>query len=211
MTRDTTTDVPNVTGNQLNVAISLLQQDGFPIREVKRVERDAQQNVVLEQDPAAAPPADKASLSCAFLNFSCSKPAVTLTVSAGPGSAQVPPTAGLTREAAAEKRKQRASATSGRRRALDQRPGRRRAGRRSLQTPSAGKTAATRGSDVVLTLSTGPKLAKVPVLVGSPRSVAVQQIRSRGLVATVSEEESELGSGGPKWSVSRPSAGSEVE
>ena len=105
LTRDTTTDVPNVTGNQLNVAISLLQQDGFPIREVKRVERDAPQNTVLEQDPAAAPPADKASLSCAFLNFSCSKPAVTLTVSAGPGSAEVPATAGLARAMAEAKLK----------------------------------------------------------------------------------------------------------
>ena len=62
LTRETTTSVPNVTGNQLNVAISLLQQDGFPIREVRRVERSAPPNTVLEQDPAASPPADKASL-----------------------------------------------------------------------------------------------------------------------------------------------------
>ena len=52
-------------------------------------------NTVLEQDPAASPPAT-ASLDCAFLTFFCSKPKVTLTVSAGPGSAKVPSTAGLT-------------------------------------------------------------------------------------------------------------------
>lgn len=34
LTRETTTAVPSVTGNQLNVAISLLQQDGFAVREV---------------------------------------------------------------------------------------------------------------------------------------------------------------------------------
>ncbi len=183
LTRDTTTDVPNVTGNQLNVAISLLQQDGFPIREVKRVERDAPQNTVLEQDPAAAPPADKASLSCAFLNFSCSKPAVTLTVSAGPGSAKVPATAGLARAMAEAKLKKAGFGVQ----VEDAHSTSVAVGAVIHSTPSAG-TAATRGSDVVLTLSTGPRLAKVPVLVGSQRSVAVQQIRSRGLVAAVSEE-----------------------
>ncbi len=204
LTRETTTDVPNVTGNQLNVAISLLQQDGFPIREVKRVERDSPQNTVLEQDPAAAPPAEKASLSCAFLNFSCAKPAVTLTVSAGPGSAKVPPTAGLTRAAAEAELKKAGFGIQ----VADAHSTSVPAGVVVHSTPSAG-TAATRGSDVVLTVSMGPKLAKVPVLVGTQRSVAVQQIRSRGLVAAVSEETSSA----PVGQVVRqsPSAGSEVE
>ena len=43
---------------------------------------------------------------------------------------------------------------------------------------------------MILTVSSGPKLAKVPVLVGTQRSVAVQQIRGRGLVPSVAEEES---------------------
>ncbi len=103
LTRDTTTEVPSVTGNQLNVAIALLQQDGFSVGDVKRVEREAPANEVLEQDPAAAPPADQASEDCSFLTFFCSKPKVTLTVSSGPGSAKVPSTAGLTSTAAEEK------------------------------------------------------------------------------------------------------------
>ena len=45
--------------------------------------------------------------------------------------------------------------------------------------PSGGETA-TRGTDVLLTVSNGPKLATVPVLAGTQRSVAVQQIRGRG-------------------------------
>ncbi len=196
--------MPNLTGNQLNVAISLLQQDGFSIREVRRVENRAPKNEVLEQDPLASPPADKASLNCAFLSLFCSKPAVTLTVSAGPGSAKVPATAGLTR-AAAEARLKKAgfgtqvetvhSSTVG-------------AGVVIHSTPSSGTTA-TRGSDVLITISNGPKLAKVPVLVGTQRSVAVQQIRSRGLVASVSEETSST----PVGQVLRqsPSAGKEVE
>jgi len=204
LTRETTTSIPSVTGNQLNVAITLLQQDGFPIREVKHVERSTPQNIVLEQDPAASPPAEKASLDCAFLSFSCSKPAVTLTVSAGPGSAKVPSTAGLTRAQAEAKLKQSGFGiqvenvhSSGVAPGL------------VIHSTPSGGTAATRGSDVVLALSSGPKLAKVPVLVSSQRSVAVQQIRARGLVAAVTEETSSA----PVGQVIRqsPSAGKEVE
>ena len=204
LTRDSMTSVPNVTGNQVNVAISLLQQDGFPIREVRRVENTAPKNEVLEQDPLASPPADKASLDCAFLSFACSKPAVTLTVSSGPGRAKVPPTAGLTRAAAEAKLKKAGFGIQ----VQDVHSSSVAPGVVIHSTPSSGTTA-TRGSDVVLSLSTGPKLAKVPVLVGTQRSVAVQQIRSRGLIAAVSEETSSA----PVGQVIRqsPSAGGEVE
>jgi eukaryotic-like serine/threonine-protein kinase len=204
LTRDTTTDVPSVTGNQLNVAISLLQQDGFSVREVKRVERNAAPNTVLEQDPAASPPAEKASLNCAFLNVACSKPAVTLTVSAGPGSAKVPSTAGLPRAKAEARLKKAGFGVQ----VEDVHSTSAAAGTVIHSTPAAGTTE-TRGSDVTLTLSSGPKLAKVPVLVGTQRSVAVQQIRGQGLLASVSEETSSQ----PSGQVIRqtPSAGREVD
>ena len=201
LTRDTTTDVPDVTGNELNVAIALLQQDGFSVGDVKRVEREAPPNTVLEQDPPPRPPADKASLDCSFLTFFCSKPKVTLTVSAGPGSGKVPATAGLPRGEATEKleaagfgvRVETVNSDS-----VEE-------GLVIHSEPSAGKTA-THGSDVTLFVSAGPKLAKVPVLVGTQRAVAVQQIRGRGLDPRVSEEESTS----PAGEVIRqsPSAGS---
>jgi beta-lactam-binding protein with PASTA domain/predicted Ser/Thr protein kinase len=204
LTRDTTTDVPSVTGNELNVAIALLQQNGFQVGDVQRVERDAPVNTVLEQDPAASPPAGKASLDCAFLNFLCSKPKVTLTVSAGPGTTKVPATAGLDRTAAIAKLKEAGfgaqvetahSGTVG-------------AGLVIHSDPSAGTTT-TRGSDVALTVSSGPKLVKVPVLVGTQRAVAVQQVRGRGLVPSVTEAQSSS----PAGEVIRqsPSAGTEVD
>jgi serine/threonine-protein kinase len=204
LTRDTSTEVPSVTGNQLNVAIALLQQDGFSVGEVKRVEREAPQNTVLEQDPAASPPGDEASLDCALLTFFCSKPEVTLTVSAGPGSSKVPSTAGLPREEAAEKLEDAGfdpqvktvnSAT------VEE-------GLVIHSDPSAGTTA-THGSVVTLFVSAGPKLAKVPVLVGSQRRLAVQQIRGRGLTPSVSEEESSSPAG--EVISQSPSAGTEVE
>jgi eukaryotic-like serine/threonine-protein kinase len=203
LTRDTTTEVPEVTGNELNVAIALLQQNGFSVGDVKRVEREAPVNTVLEQDPAASPPADEASLDCAFLTFFCSKPKVTLTVSAGPGSAKVPSTAGLDAKEAEEKLEEAgfgARAETAHSEAVEE-------GLVIHSDPPGGETA-TRGTDVVLTVSSGPKLAKVPVVVGAQRSLAVQQIRGRGFTPSVEEEESST----PAGEVIRqsPSAGSQL-
>jgi eukaryotic-like serine/threonine-protein kinase len=202
LTRDTSTKVPGVTGNQLGVAITLLEQDGFTVGEVIRVERDAPANEVLEQDPAASPP--EASLDCAFITFFCSKPEVTLTVSGGPGSAKVPSTAGLT-EAAATQRLEAAGFEADVERvnsdAVEE-------GLVVRSEPGGGNTA-TKGSTVTLFVSRGPKLTKVPVLVGAQRGAAVERLRGRGLEASVSEEESSS----PKGQVisQSPEAGSEVE
>ncbi len=200
LTRDTDTDVPKVTGNQLNVAIALLEQNDFKVGEVSRVQREVAANTVLEQDP----PPGNASLDCAFLSFFCSKPKVALTVSAGPGSAKVPGgLAGLSEEEATEKLEDVGFRVDTEAVNSDQVE----AGQVIRSDPPGGTTA-TRGSAVVLTVSKGQKLAKVPVLVGTQRSVAVQQIRGRGLTPSVEEEESAK----PAGEVIRqaPSAGSEL-
>ncbi len=199
LTRDTTTSVPTVTGNQLNVAIALLEQNDFKVGDVKRVQREVAANTVLEQDP----PAGETSLDCAFLGFLCSKPKVALTVSAGPGSAQVPGTAGLEEDEATAKVEEAGFEA----RVETINSDKVEAGLVIHSDPSGGSTA-TRGSTIVLTVSKGQKLAKVPVLVGTQRSVAVQQIRGRGLTPSVEEEESSA----PVGEVIRqsPSAGSEL-
>jgi eukaryotic-like serine/threonine-protein kinase len=200
LTRDTTTDVPAVTGNQLGVAIALLEQNGFKVGNIDRVQREVAANTVLEQDP----PAGSASLDCAFLNFFCSKPKVALTSTPGPGSANVPGgLSGLSEEEAVEKVEEAGFVARVERVNSDRVD----AGLTIRSDPSGGTTA-TRGSTVVLTVSKGQKLAKVPVLVGTQRSVAVQQIRSRGLTPSVEEEESAT----PAGEVIRqaPSAGSEL-
>ena len=199
LTRDTTTEVPQVTGNQLNVAIALLEQNDFKVGDVKRVQREVAANTVLEQDP----PAGEASLDCAFLSFFCSKPKVTLTVSAGPGSAKVPGTAGLSQDDAVARLEEAGFDAQVETINSDQVED----GLVIHSSPSGGSTA-TRGSTVVLTVSSGEKLVKVPVLVGTQRSLAVQQIRGRGLTPSVEEEESSS----PAGEVIRqaPSAGSEL-
>ena len=199
LTRDTTTDVPKVTSEQLSVAISLLEQDGFKVDGVKRVRRDVAAGTVLEQDPSAG----EAALDCAFVSFFCSKPELVLTVSAGPGSAEVPGTAGESQDEAVA--------------ALEEagfEPLVRRANSEAVEAGSVissdprGGTTATRGSTVTITISSGPRLARVPVLVGSQRSVAVQQLRARGLSPSVEEEESEATAG--EVIRQSPSAGSEL-
>jgi eukaryotic-like serine/threonine-protein kinase len=200
LTRDTSTTVPGVTGNQLNVAIALLEQNGFKVGEISRVQREVAAGTVLEQDP----PAGNAALDCAFLNFFCSKPKVALTVSAGPGSAKVPGgLTGMSQGEAVERVEEAGFEAQVKKVNSDQVE----AGLVIRSDPPGGTTA-TRGTIVLLTVSKGQKLAKVPVLVGTQRSVAVQQIRGRGLTPGVEEEESPK----PAGEVIRqaPSAGSEL-
>ncbi len=200
LTRDTKTSVPAVTGNQLGVAIALLEQNGFKVGEIARVRREVPANTVLEQDP----PAGSASLDCAFLSYFCSKPKVALTVSAGPGSARVPGgLAGMSEEEAVE----RVEGAGFDAKVEKVNSNEVESGLAISSEPSGG-TVATRGSTVVITVSKGQKLAKVPVLVGTLRSVAVQQIRGRGFTPSVEEEESAK----PTGEVIRqaPSAGSEL-
>jgi serine/threonine-protein kinase len=182
LTRDTETDVPAVTGNQLGVAISLLEQNGFKVGDVNRVQRQVAANTVLEQDP----PSGSASLDCAVLSFFCSKPKVALTVSAGPGSAAVPGgLSGMSEEEAIESVEEAgfvAQVVRANSESVEE-------GLVIGANPSGGSTA-TRGSTVVLTVSAGQREVKVPVLVGTQRSVAVQQLRGRGLEPSVGEEES---------------------
>ena len=186
LTRDTTTDVPKVTGEQLPVAIDLLREEGFGIAEIRRVRRDAPNNQVLEQDPGAG----DQSLDCSFLSFFCDKPDVSLTVSAGPGNAIVPSTAGLDREAAVRALEERGFGAE----VVTAFSSRVPEGLVIFSDPSGG-TSARRGSAVQLTVSSGPRLFRVPALIDLARSAAVARIRERGFEPQVTEEESKLPAG----------------
>jgi eukaryotic-like serine/threonine-protein kinase len=199
LTRDTTTEVPDVTGNQLDTAITLLKEDGFGIGEVERVEREVPANTVLE----TSPPSGNASLDCAVWRFFCSKPDVSLTVSAGPGTAKVPSTAGLSREDAEAKLK-----GAGFDPQVEQAYSKNVEAGAVINSSPPGGTTLTRGSAVTIVVSRGQRLVKVPVLVGVTRSVAVQRIRGRGLVPLVSAEESAAPSG--EVISQSPDAGSEL-
>ena len=200
LTRDTSTEVPDVTNSPRYLAEARLERAGFSVGEVSTVRRETPAETVLEQDPLPG----KASLDCAFLSFFCDKPAVSLTVSSGPGTAKVPVTAGQPQAKASAKVEEAGFDV----RVEPVNSQKVESGLVIHSSPSAGTTA-TRGSEVTLIVSSGPKLAKVPVLVGSQRGTAEQQIRARGLVPSVSEREDSAPAG--EVISQSPSAGTKVE
>jgi eukaryotic-like serine/threonine-protein kinase len=203
--RDTTTPVPSVEGRSLKRAEEILEQHGFTINQPPlKVHRQVEPGTVLEQDPPPSPPGNEAEESCSFLSLFCSKPGVTLTVSIGPGEGIVPSVAGLSAEEATkriEKDEFEVATENVNSSSVEE-------GDVVSTEPGGGKTA-THGSTVTIFISTGPQLVQVPVLVNSRRRLAVQEIRARGLVPEVVEEES----GSPVGQVLRqsPSAGKELE
>jgi beta-lactam-binding protein with PASTA domain/predicted Ser/Thr protein kinase len=205
LSRDTSTDVPSVEGRSLQRAEEILEQRGFTIHQPPiQVERQVEAGTVLEQDPTPSPPGPKAEESCSFLTLFCSKPAVTLTISIGPGEGVIPGVAGLSREDATKKLEAAEFEVA----TENVNSGSVEEGDVVHSEPSAGSTV-THGSTVTIFISSGPKLVKVPVLVNSQRRLAVQEIRARGLTPEVGEEES----GSPVGQVLRqsPSAGQELE
>jgi eukaryotic-like serine/threonine-protein kinase len=203
LSQDTSTDVPNVHGRSLQRAEEILEQRGFTIKQPPiEVHREVEPGTVLEQDPRPSPP--QAEEDCSFFTLFCSKPAVTLTVSIGPGEGVVPGVAGLSPEEAAKKLEaaefevatEHVNSSS-----VEE-------GKVIYSEPRAGKNV-THGSTVTIFVSDGPKLTKVPVLVDKQRRLAVQEIRSRGLTPEVGEEESNSAVG--KVLRQSPSAGQELE
>ncbi|HYC80655.1 MAG TPA: PASTA domain-containing protein [Solirubrobacterales bacterium] len=201
LTKDTTTEVPDVTGKQVEFAIGQLERNGFKPGREEKVHRQVAAGTVLEQDPLPG----EAEEDCSFVTLFCSKPKVDLTVSIGPGQSVVPGTAGEAQEAATEKLEAAGFevAVEGQNSsAVDE-------GLVIHQSPGGGQSA-TNGSTVTIFVSRGPKLVKVPVLVGSNRRTAVQEIRARGLVPEVGEEETGSAPAGEVLDQS-PSAGQRVE
>ncbi len=201
LTKDTTTEVPDVTGKQLEFAILQLERNGFKVGKEEKVHRQVAPGTVLEQEPTPG----KAEEDCSFLTLFCSKPKVNLTVSIGPGQSVVPGVSGETAEAAKKKLEAagfEVESEAQNSTAVEE-------GLVIHQSPSGGQTA-TNGSTVTIFVSQGPKLVRVPVLVGSNRRTAVQRIRAHGLVPEVGEEETESAPAGEVLHQS-PSAGSKVE
>jgi eukaryotic-like serine/threonine-protein kinase len=205
LSRDTTTPVPSVHGRSLQRAEEILENAGFSIKQPPiEVHRQVQPGTVLEQDPSASPPAREAEEDCAFITLFCSKPAVQLTVSIGPGEGTIPRVNGLSRAEATKKLEAAEFEV-----ATENINSKEVEEGDVVKTEPPGGSTATHGSTVTLFVSTGPKLVKVPVLVDKQRRLAVEEIRARGLVPEVGEEES----GQPVGRVLRqsPSAGQELE
>lgn len=182
-TRSSTVEVPNVTnpfGTYLTLAQARaeLANEGFELADVVRVERTVPRDTVLEQDPPPGP-ADK---DCAFLSLFCSNPPVTLTVSAGPGQAEVPDVAGLERGVA-----ERRIETAGFLAEVVMRPSEEVEKGLVIRSDPPGGATAQQGSTVTLYVSSGVPRVRVPALVGLARDAAVARLEELDLEARVVE------------------------
>jgi serine/threonine-protein kinase len=199
LSRDSSVEVRDVTGEQLSAAVSILQAEGFEVGEILRVERPRPRDFVLEQDPSGS-----TALDCSFLSFFCSKPTVTLTVSAGPGRAEVPRLRGLALEQAETLLEEEGFGSEVTTQPSDQFE----EGVVISSDPSAG-TMLTRGRAVTLVVSSGPAQIRVPDVTGQSEGDAIDELAGAGLLASATEQESDQ----PEGEVigQSPDAGSKVE
>jgi serine/threonine-protein kinase len=155
--------VPDVVGTDQAAAITALQHQGFQTRSVSKTSSDQAKGTVIKTDPGPNEKADKGSV-------------VTLTVSGGPGTAQIPTVGGLSRTDA-RARLERAGFQI-------------RESREKSDTVSSGDAIRTRpksgttlekGQTVTLVLSSGKPQVSVPDVTGQSFDQASQELTSAGL------------------------------
>jgi beta-lactam-binding protein with PASTA domain/predicted Ser/Thr protein kinase len=164
-------EIPDVAGLSRDDAEQELEQAGFEVS----IERQPSDQYPGGRAIGTEPPAgDEAPVGST----------VTLLVSSGPATVQVPALVGLTLEAARQRLSAKGLELSSTEEESD-RP----AGEVTGQSPDAG-TRVEPGSTVELTVSSGgPATVPLPNLVGQLRRDAVQAVRDLGLVPVVVEQE----------------------
>jgi beta-lactam-binding protein with PASTA domain/predicted Ser/Thr protein kinase len=192
-------DVPDVIGQNLSDAKTVLQVKGFDVQ-TDTVHRLAPKDIVLEQDP----PAGQASQSCDLLKLSCTKPTVTLTINAGPGQAKVPSVTGLDQTTAESKLTAAHFKVAVVKAASDSVPK-----GTVISSDPPGGSLARQGSDVTLTVSRGPKKVDVPLVVGETQAIAESEIRGAGLVPSVVKRQDKAPTG--QVLQQSPDAGKQVD
>ena len=178
LTRPAQKIVPNVVGQNLNDARTILQNDGFGVQVID-VSNSKPAGTVISQDPQAQAKADDGST-------------VNLTVSSGPGNATVPSVEGLPLATAKQEIK-----------AANLKVGR--VVHQSSTTvekdlvintdPAAGSQPAV-GTKVTIFVSSGKPVATVPDVTGQSESAARATLQNAGFQVTSSTQESSSDSPG---------------
>lgn len=199
LTRSNTVEVPNVVGENLDQAVSKLNDEGFSVDEVKRQTQTGPSNRVLSQSPSG-----EADRDCKVLGWICSDPDVDLVVSAGPGQTEIPAVAGQSREEAENTLDEAGFGVT-----VETQPSSDVAEDDAIETdPAAGESAKT-GSEVTLYVSSGPSQVSVPPLVGETLQAAQQKISAKGLEYTSTGTESDRPAG--EVISQTPDAGTKVD
>ncbi len=162
--------VPSVIGADLATAQATLQREGFTVDTVTKTDAKAK-GIVLGQDPDPGASADKGSV-------------VTLTVSDGPGTADIPGVEGQTEDEARRRLEAAGFRVRVRERASDSvKKG------DAIETRPGEGTPVERGSTVTLYISLGPQKVAVPDVVGNPVATARDTLTAAGFTVTVTEKE----------------------
>jgi beta-lactam-binding protein with PASTA domain/predicted Ser/Thr protein kinase len=172
LTRPDQVNVPSVLDRDVDRAEVVLEEAGFEVA-VEPVASTADRDTVLEQDPRAGEEAEEGST-------------VTLTVSSGPGEAEVPDVVGLPlREAVAELQDAdfRVDEETQPSESVDE-------GTVISTDPRPGEEARV-GSRVTVVVSSGVRLVTVPSVVGLDESTARAELEGEGFVVNPEIEESE--------------------
>ena len=163
--------VPDVVGKRSGTAAQILQNRGFEVDVVPIQSDTVEQDRVAGQRPDPGTEADEGSL-------------VTITVSSGPGEAQVPLVQDLPAEDAIARLRE-AGLKSEQRREFSETV---KNGRVIETSPSEGSTV-RKGSTVTLVVSRGKEKAAAPDVVGRTREEAERLLRQAGLEPAVTERE----------------------
>jgi serine/threonine-protein kinase len=181
--------VPNVVGQQVTTATTLLQDAGFSAVPVE-VANSATQGTVLAQSPAGGQSAARGTV-------------VQLTVSNGPGNKQIPDVGGQTESAATSALKKAGFQVASTQAASATVPQ-----GSVISTTPAALSIAPAGSTVQLNVSSGPRQVVVPNVGGRTQADATGILEGAGFtVSTVSQQSSQTA--GTVLSQS-PSAGSDA-
>jgi beta-lactam-binding protein with PASTA domain/predicted Ser/Thr protein kinase len=176
LTRPQQVTVPAVLNQTEEAATATLEKAGFEV-DTRTAPSELRAGRVLEQDPRAGEDADEGST-------------VLLTVSQGPGTAEVPRVEGLPERKAVTKLDR-----SGFRVESQTRPSREVPAGRAIGTEPEEGTPLERGARVTLLVSEGPNLVEVPDVLGQQQAIAESQLRRAGLIANVETENSDQAEG----------------
>jgi serine/threonine-protein kinase len=165
-------DVPNVVGKTSREAADTLHERGLEVAFVNEVSEKVPRGEVISQDPKSGARAKEGST-------------VTARVSAGLGSATVPPVEGLT-QSEAEQAISKAGFNPKVTKEFSDTVGK---GQVISQSPAPGQEI-TKGRTVTLTVSKGREGVAVPKLTGLSQADAESQLEDLGLTSKVTEKES---------------------
>jgi eukaryotic-like serine/threonine-protein kinase len=171
LTRPDKRTVPRVTGDTLNTARTVLQNDGFVVQ-VLNVTANRPSGTVIAQVPPASDRVDHGST-------------VTLTVSQGPGDTNVPSVVGLSEKAA----KRELAAARLKIRIQHETSSSIAAGEATRTDPGGGKSIPV-GTRVTLFISSGRPQVTVPNVVGESEGAARAQLSAANLQATTTTQTS---------------------